>query len=184
MSDSQKLKPCPFCGNESPTIEPWHGGKPTKKFVECGSPGCEVNPQVTGETKKEAIGNWNTRPTTPLDSEPKGGWRPDFCPITQSPFFMWIEHPQKGLVPTYGGPYDSYTIPEPDGKIKDKTHWHDIDLYRERYDHDGGYWVEGLDGVDLRLVKEQTLMAFVWDDNGKTKPPPSPPVIEPTKEKK
>jgi len=70
----EKLLPCPFCGGK-PNIEPWHGGEPTKKMVSC--PGvyansvmgrcnnaeiiCKVAPIVTGETKKEAIKNWNTR---------------------------------------------------------------------------------------------------------------------------
>ncbi|HCO9878511.1 TPA: ead/Ea22-like family protein, partial [Escherichia coli] len=36
-------------------------------------------------------------------------WRPDICPITGRAFFMWIEHPTLGNVPTYGGPLDSYT---------------------------------------------------------------------------
>ncbi|WP_261986136.1 hypothetical protein [Escherichia fergusonii] len=36
-------------------------------------------------------------------------WRPDICPITGRVFFMWIEHPTLGNVPTYGGPLDSYT---------------------------------------------------------------------------
>lgn len=31
-------------------------------------------------------------------------WRPDICPITGRAFFMWIEHPTLGNVPTYGGP--------------------------------------------------------------------------------
>ncbi|MGK3288649.1 ead/Ea22-like family protein, partial [Escherichia coli] len=42
-------------------------------------------------------------------------WRPDICPITGRAFFMWIEHPTLGNVPTYGGPLDSYTIPTKDG---------------------------------------------------------------------
>ncbi|EQA1027498.1 ead/Ea22-like family protein, partial [Escherichia coli] len=33
-------------------------------------------------------------------------WRPDICPITGRAFFMWIEHPTLGNVPTYGGPLD------------------------------------------------------------------------------
>ncbi len=57
---------------------------------------------------------------------------PDVCPITKLPFFMMIEHPDLGLVPTYGGPYDSYTIPV-------KTEGED-GYYRERYDHDEGFW--------------------------------------------
>lgn len=63
---------------------------------------------------------------------------PDKCPITNEPLFMEIEHPDLGWVPTYGGPYDSYTIPELDD---------DGDFVRYRYDHDEGLWVDGVDTV-------------------------------------
>lgn len=63
---------------------------------------------------------------------------PDKCPITNEPLFMELEHPELGVVPTYGGPYDSYTIPEIDD---------DGDFVRHRYDHDEGCWVDGLDNV-------------------------------------
>lgn len=60
-------------------------------------------------------------------------WKPDVCPITGRRFFMWIEHPDLGYVPTYGGPYDSYTIPTRD----------DVGEFScERYDHDFGGWVD------------------------------------------
>lgn len=39
-------------------------------------------------------------------SAAKRSW-PDKCPITRRDFFMEIDG-----VPTYGGPFDSYTIPE------------------------------------------------------------------------
>ncbi len=61
-------------------------------------------------------------------------WKPDVCPITGRGFFMWIEHPQMGMVPTYGGPFDSYTIPTRDS---------DGEFSCERYDHDLGNWVDG-----------------------------------------
>lgn len=57
---TEEAKPCPWCGVQ-PTIQPWHGGRPTKKFIGCENEGCSVNPQVTGETKREALANWNTR---------------------------------------------------------------------------------------------------------------------------
>ena len=60
-------------------------------------------------------------------------WKPDVCPITGRRFFMWIEHPQMGMVPTYGGPFDSYTIPTRDS---------DGEFSCERYDHDFGGWVD------------------------------------------
>ena len=61
------------------------------------------------------------------------------CPITNLPFFMMIEHPDWGFVPTYGGPFDSYTIPDRNNNG---------DYYRSRYDHDEGGWVEGLECVE------------------------------------
>lgn len=61
-------------------------------------------------------------------------WKPDVCPVTGRQFFMWIEHPALGYVPTYGGPFDSYTIP---------TRGSDGEFSRERYDHDFGGWREG-----------------------------------------
>lgn len=89
----------------------------------------------------------------------KPKWCPDRCPITFRPFFMWLEHPEKGLVPTYGGPYDSYTIPEPempeDGK---KTEFHDIEFYCERYDHDEGAWVDGSEDPGHRVIIQDRLV--------------------------
>lgn len=63
---------------------------------------------------------------------------PDKCPITGLPFFMVITHPDLGDVPTYGGPYDSYTIPELD---------EDGDFLRERFDHDEGCWWDGTESI-------------------------------------
>lgn len=67
------------------------------------------------------------------------------CPITGRKFFENIEHPKLGLVATYGGPFDSYTIP--------KLCKPDDDLRSERYDHDAGGWVEG--GVPVGYAYDQ-----------------------------
>jgi len=58
---------------------------------------------------------------------------PERCPVTGAPFFISVDHPTRGLVPTYGGPLDSYTLAESDGHGG---------YERERYDHDAGRWVE------------------------------------------
>ena len=77
------------------------------------------------------------------------------CPITGRPYFMHIEHPKLGLVPTYGGPYDSYTVPILGGEPTDS--WHEREMRCERYDHDQGYWVEGGEPIPLRLIHEDEL---------------------------
>lgn len=71
-------------------------------------------------------------------------WCPDVDPITRYPLFMWINHPELGYVPTYGGPYDSYTMTERD---------ENGEFYRHRYDHDRGGWVEG-EYVGLIVVED------------------------------
>lgn len=68
------------------------------------------------------------------------------CPITRRPWFMDLDHPELGLVATFGGPFDSYTIPEVDD---------DGALRCERYDHDAGDWVEGGEPLGIYLTTEQ-----------------------------
>lgn len=75
-------------------------------------------------------------------------WRPAKCPITGRPFFMWIEHPQKGKVPTYGGPHNSYTLAEANDEGSFQC---------ERYDHDAGAWrLDSTEWIDLKLVGGQS----------------------------
>ncbi|EBT6049873.1 ead/Ea22-like family protein [Salmonella enterica] len=71
-------------------------------------------------------------------------WKPDVCPITGRKFFMWIEHETLGYVPTYGGPFDSYTIPTRDSSGEFSC---------ERYDHDIGGWVDG-EFIGLYLIDD------------------------------
>ncbi|EJS5008644.1 ead/Ea22-like family protein, partial [Salmonella enterica] len=71
-------------------------------------------------------------------------WKPDVCPVTGRQFFMWIEHETLGYVPTYGGPFDSYTIPTRDSSGEYSC---------ERYDHDVGGWVEG-EFIGLYLIDD------------------------------
>lgn len=56
------------------------------------------------------------------------------CPITGRAFWGNISHPKLGMVATYGGPWDTFTIPvrEADGELRS-----------ERYDQDAGHWIEG-----------------------------------------
>ena len=48
---------------------------------------------------------------------------PTICPITGLVYFMTLEDENGKFVHTYGGPFDSYTIPEKDddGEIYEKT---------------------------------------------------------------
>ena len=79
---------------------------------------------------------------------------PAECPITHRPFFMVIEHPERGLVPTYGGPYDSYTIPEWEPVKDERT---PAELYCERFDHDEGGWIEGVESIDWYVTTDEHL---------------------------
>ena len=69
-------------------------------------------------------------------------YHPEACPITGRPFFMTIDGKA-----TYGGPFDSYTIPRRDD---------DGSLTCERYDHDRGGWVDS-EGLWLHVVSEETI---------------------------
>ena len=84
---------------------------------------------------------------------------PDVCPITLLKFFMWIEHPIKGWVPTYGGPFDSYTLAEPCNlPKKGSIEFHDIEYQRERFDHDQGCWlIDEVECVTNRVIAENKL---------------------------
>jgi hypothetical protein len=79
------------------------------------------------------------------------------CPITGRPYFMHIEHPDLGMVPTYGGPYDSYTAPEPVGEATQP--WHKRELCVHRYDHDEGGWVDD-EIIPLKIIHDDVLMAL------------------------
>lgn len=109
------------------------------------------------------------RTSRPAQRQEPVAWCPDVCPITGLPFFMWIEHHETGqMVPTYGGPYDSYTIP-----VRDK----DGSYYRERYDHDRGGWLtDEVEDVGVQIVSDQ---AYVSDE-----PPASKPWVGLTEEER
>lgn len=78
------------------------------------------------------------------------------CPITGLPFFMDIEHPEYGLLPTYGGPFDSYTIPICTDNGADKELWHLRELSSLHYDHDRGEWIEWV-AIPLRIIHDDYL---------------------------
>lgn len=88
---------------------------------------------------------------------------PDKCPITRRDFFMEIDG-----VPTYGGPYDSYTIPEMSGEANQP--FHERELFVRRYDHDRGGWVED-EFIPLRVIHEDVLMEL--EDAEQPSPAPS-----------
>lgn len=83
---------------------------------------------------------------------------PSKCPITGRDFFMVIEHPELGDVPTYGGPFDSYTIPEMEGKPDQPFHLRE--LVQRRYDHDAGCWKEGVETIPLRVAHDDIILAL------------------------
>jgi len=60
MAFADGAKPCPFCGH-APAIELWPGGGPQKRMISCSNEDCKVQPRTTGETRREALDNWNER---------------------------------------------------------------------------------------------------------------------------
>ena len=60
-------------------------------------------------------------------------YAPNHCPITGEKFWGNIEHPSMGMIATYGGPFDTYTIP---------TKTEEGELRRERFCQDRGAWVD------------------------------------------
>lgn len=87
-------------------------------------------------------------------------WCPDVCPVTFRQFFCWIHHPELGLVPTYGGPFDSYTIPEP-SELIEKTTITDIELCCYRFDHDEGWWTNEYHDIGLRIITENRYLYLI-----------------------
>ena len=70
---------------------------------------------------------------------------PDVCPITGRLFFMNLEHPELGTIATYGGPFDSYTVPSWDKEDEGA-------MRCERYDHDWGGWIEGGEPLPFHVI--------------------------------
>ena len=58
------------------------------------------------------------------------------CPITGREYWGHVTHPEHGSVPTYGGPFDTYMIPERTGEIGADDEW-----TVERYDQDAAEWL-------------------------------------------
>lgn len=92
--------------------------------------------------------------SAPVAGEADEDLAPPECPITRRPLFMAIEHPELGMVPTYGGPFDSYTIPYMDGEAHQP--WHERELFVRRYDHDLGGWRDD-ESIPLRVIHEDVL---------------------------
>lgn len=128
----------------------------TPEQNQCKFPLCQSEDyqQALAEQIKRELYTGETAQQEPV------AWCPDVCPITGLPFFMWIEHHETGqMVPTYGGPYDSYTIP-----VRDK----DGSYCRERYDHDRGGWLtDEVEDVGVQIVSDQ---AYVSDEPPASKP--------------
>jgi hypothetical protein len=100
-----------------------------------------------------------TAPQPPTRQEHPVGH--DNCPITGRVFWGNIEHPEFGVIATYGGPLDTYSIPRmhEDGEIR-----------CEQFDQDAGEWVEGGE-----------LNGWFYKDQPDTPQPPAMPDIGSTK---
>lgn len=73
---------------------------------------------------------------------------PMLCPVTGLHYWGHVTHPQYGSVPTYGGPFDTYMVPERTGEIGADDEW-----TVERYDQDAAQWlIEGFLPVERSLL--------------------------------
>lgn len=73
---------------------------------------------------------------------------PDRCPFTGREFWGNITHPELGEVATYGGPFDTYTLP---ARTDD-----DEEYFVRRFDHDRGHWLlDDMEFIGLKLVDDQ-----------------------------
>lgn len=168
-NSSAPLLPCPFCGASArgyeiephqhsaallalvPNMPKEHQGS----YVIEGD--CQCGSGLIGDNQSEVTARWNARAPQAVAAQaapasvavPDERWCPDVCPITGREFFMWVTHHESGDdVPTYGGPFDSYTIPTQD---KDGS------FSCERYDHDFGGWKDW-ENVGLMLVDDQSFV--------------------------
>lgn len=66
----------------------------------------------------------------PLHPESQRKGAPEFCPVTGRQYWGHVTHPELGSVATYGGPFDTYTIPACDGE----------EVTVHRYDQDRAEW--------------------------------------------
>jgi hypothetical protein len=132
------ILPCPRCGKlhvDNPEPENGWDNPPHKSHLchGCGTIFRPADVPTHGVAAIKTRGENDSPISVHSEAQaPVAVW--EKCPITHRPFFMNIEHPELGLVPTFGGPFDSYTIPETD---------EDGELRCQRYDHDAGEWVEG-----------------------------------------
>lgn len=128
----------------------WTDAKKKQAMQHTGKPGAKLAASYSVPLTHAA-----PRPG-PVAGEAQADLAPPKCPITGRPFFMALEHPELGMVPTYGGPYDSYTIPHLGGKPDQP--WHERDLRVYRYDHDLGGWIaDETEVIPLRIVHEDVL---------------------------
>lgn len=60
---------------------------------------------------------------------------PEVCPVTGRKYWGHVTHPSRGSIPTYGGPFDTYAIPDRTGEPGADDEWS-----VEHYDQDRGEW--------------------------------------------
>lgn len=92
---------------------------------------------------------------------------PERCPVTGRDFFMLIATDETGdnWVPTYGGPFDSYTIPVATDPRKERGKYLYAEFHQQRCDHDEGSWVDGTESIGLVLIDDELLMDAEEESN-------------------
>lgn len=130
----------------------YHRGKPSQMQTFCGA----CPPMYEAGTVHALLATATGLPAQAVD-KPEGVHAypyPRKCPVTGRRYFMHLQHPVHGLIPTFGGPYDSYSMPYAEGEPTDP--WHERELSVHRYDHDRGHWVED-ESIPLRIIFDEAL---------------------------
>ena len=157
---------------KSPEVCPWLNLKQEQALINEVTTALQAQSnadEARHREKQQALRNLLAQQTQRADAAEQGrlrhqfivedgtSYHPEFCPVTGRSFFMTIEGEDGRMVATYGGPFDSYTIPEWNGE--------DNEFRSERFDHDAGHWVDGGEPYDFILVDEQEYHGIVAERN-------------------
>ena len=94
--------------------------------------------------------------------------KPAMEPFTLIPFHSWIEHPDHGMVPTYGPTEENSNVVITIPVINDPTPSDELQTRAIQYYAyllDPGMWVPGMQTVDMKVIRDVKLNGLVDSTN-------------------